>query len=445
MNAQNSTLTGSATTGPATAGSATAGPAITGATITPVAFADPPLLNTVGVHEPFVLRAIVQVHTDAGVTGLGETYGDAAHLVRLDMAAQAVIGADAFNTNDLRRRIVRALERDTSTGGHGMSGMVTGSATADRVLSPFDVASLDIQGKILGLPVSTLLGGALRDSVDFSGYLFYKWAGHPGVEPDRHGEALDPAGIVAQARALVDDYGFTALKLKGGVFAPEAECEAIEALRAEFPELPLRIDPNGAWTVETSVAVAERLGDTLEYLEDPTPGLEGMAEVRRRTGMSLATNMCVVGFTDVPPAVAAESVDVVLSDHHFWGGLRRSQMLSGVAETFGWGLSMHSNSHLGISLAAMVHLAAATPNVDYACDTHTPWKDPADDVVVPGVLTIQDGSVAVPTAPGLGVELDEDALARLHEQYLRAGLTDRDDTSYMRRFEPDFDPSPARW
>lgn len=431
--------------GPTAATLPSPGPVITGTTITPVAFADPPLLNTVGVHELFALRAIVQVHTDAGVTGLGETYGDAAHLARLELAAQAVVGADAFNTHDLRRRISRALAADTTRGGHGMSGMVTGSATADRVLSPFDVAGLDIQGKVLGVPVSSLLGGAVRESVPFSGYLFYKWAGHPGADADRYGEALDPAGVVSQARWLVDTYGFTALKLKGGVFAPEAECEAIEALRAEFPDLPLRLDPNGAWTVETSVRVAERLGGVLEYLEDPTPGIEDMAEVRRRTSMPLATNMCVVGFADIPPAVAAGAVDVVLSDHHFWGGLRRSQMLGGIAETFGWGLSMHSNSHLGISLAAMVHLAAATPNVDYACDTHTPWKDPAEDVVLPGVLAIEDGSVAVPTAPGLGVELDEDAVARLHQQYLSAGLKERDDTGYMRRFQPDFDPSPARW
>ncbi|EMY32283.1 mandelate racemase/muconate lactonizing protein, partial [Arthrobacter crystallopoietes BAB-32] len=116
--------------------------AITGITITPVAFADPPLLNTVGVHEPFALRAIVQVHTDAGVTGLGETYGDAGHLQRLHTAAEALTGADVFNINRMRQAVARALAADTVQGGHGMSGMVTGSSTADRVLSPFDVAAL---------------------------------------------------------------------------------------------------------------------------------------------------------------------------------------------------------------------------------------------------------------------------------------------------------------
>lgn len=418
---------------------------ITGVTITPVAFVDPPLLNTVGVHEPYALRAIVQLHTDAGITGLGETYGDAGHLARLRLAADAVTGADPFNINDLRIRIARALAADTTQGGHGMSGMVTGSSTADRVLSPFDVAALDVQGKALGLPVSALLGGAVRNSVPFSGYLFYKWAGHPGQAEDHWGAALDPEGIVEQARRMVADYGFGALKLKGGVFPPDEEAAAIEALRAAFPHMPLRIDPNAAWTVDTSIRIGRRLKDVLEYLEDPTPGIDGMAEVRRKVELPLATNMCVVSFNDLRPAVAAGAVDVVLSDHHFWGGLRRSQALAGIAETFGLGLSMHSNSHLGISLAAMVHLASATPNLDYACDTHWPWKREDEDVILPGSLTFRDGAVAVPTAPGLGVELDQDALDRLHRQYLDSGITERDDTGYMQRIDPSYELKSPRW
>lgn len=160
--------------------------------ITPVAFHDTPLLNTVGVHEPFALRAIVQIHTASGVTGLGETYGDEAHLTRLAKAADRVLGCDVFATNDLRTRVTAAVTADTTAGGHGMSGMVTGTSTADRALSPFDVASFDARGKILGVPVSELLGGRVRDAVPFSGYLFYKWAGHPGDEPDSWGRRSPP-------------------------------------------------------------------------------------------------------------------------------------------------------------------------------------------------------------------------------------------------------------
>lgn len=413
-------------------------------TVTPVAFRDYPLLNTVGVHEPYALRSIVEVTTEGGVTGVGETYGGTVHLERLRRTAEELVGMDVWSLNDLLLRTRRALGSDTS-GGDGMSGMVTGSSTVDRVVSPFDVACLDIQGKLVARPVSDLLGGAVRPSVPYSAYLFYKWAGHPGQPDDDWGAALDPEGLVEQARRMIDQYGFSSIKLKGGVFPPDEEIAAIRALRAAFPDLPLRLDPNAAWSVETSLHVARELDGTLQYLEDPTESIANMAAVAGQTDTPLATNMCVVSFDDLAPAVAQGAVGIVLSDHHFWGGLRRCAQLAAICETFGLGLSMHSNSHLGISLAAMTHLAAATPRLTYACDTHWPWKQPDEDVIAPGVLRFTEGRVEVPTAPGLGVELDRDALARLHQQYLDCGLRDRDDTGYMRRFDPAFDPKTPRW
>jgi glucarate dehydratase len=413
--------------------------------VTPVAFKDTPLLNTVGVHEPFALRSIVEVVVEDGVYGLGESYGDLPHLNRLRRAAEMLVGCDIFDLNAMLRTVVESLATDDGLGGHGMGGMVMTSSTADRVLSPFEVAALDIQGKLFGLPVSELLGGAVRDRVSYSAYLFYKWAGHPGQEDDSWGAALDPDGLVEQAQRIVDEYGFSAIKLKGGVFPPEEEIAAIKALREAFPDHPLRLDPNTAWTVETSVKVGQALDGIVEYLEDPTFGIEGMAAVAREVSMPLATNMAVVSFDHLPPAIAQDAVQVILSDHHFWGGLRRSQTLGSICQTWGIGLSMHSNSHLGISLAAMTHLAAATPNLDYACDTHWPWKDADEDVVVPGAIGFEAGAVVVPTTPGLGVELDRDKLARLHEQYESCGVRNRDDTGYMQRFQPDFDPSSQRW
>jgi len=412
---------------------------ITGATITPVAFADPPLLNSVGVHEPFALRAVIEVATDVGLTGLGETYADEKHLAALHAAADAVVGADVYQTEDIYRRVQAIGAAETMIS----SGLIGHSAATDRVFSPFEVACLDIQGKAAGLPVADLLGGTVRDAVPFSAYLFYKWAGHPGADADDWGEALDPDGIVAQAKRLVDGYGFTALKLKGGVFPPAEEIEAIRALRGAFPDHPLRLDPNAAWTPETSLGVARDLAGVLEYLEDPTPGIEGMAQVAREAPMPLATNMCVVAFDHLPPAIRQDAVQVILSDHHYWGGLRRSKVLAGICETWGLGLSMHSNSHLGISLAAMVQLAAAVPNLTYACDTHWPWK--TEDVVAGQPFSFRGGAIAVPDRPGLGVELDRDALGALHEQYLACGLRNRDDTGYMQRVVPSYERRQPRW
>jgi glucarate dehydratase len=416
---------------------------ITGARITPVAFVDPPLLNTVGVHQPYALRAIIQLDTDGGLVGLGETYADTAHLARLEAAAEAIVGLDVFALNAIRAAIDEKIGTLTVTGGDGVAGMITTASTTDRVFSPFEVACLDVQGKALGRPVSDLLGGKVRDAVPFSAYLFYKWAGHPGAEQDEWGEAIDPDGLVRQAQKMIGEYGFEAIKVKGGVFPPDEEIAGIKALRAAFPDLPLRLDPNAAWTVDTSIRVASELDGIVEYLEDPTPGLDGMSEVAREAKMPLATNMCVVAFDQLKPAVLKDSVQVVLSDHHYWGGLQRSRLLAGICDNFGLGLSMHSNSHLGISLAAMVHLAGATPNLTYACDTHWPWK--TEDVVKPGVLKIVDGAVAVPTTPGLGVEIDEDALAALHQQYLDCGVRDRDDTGYMKSVDPTFENTCPRW
>ena len=413
---------------------------VTNVTITPVAFTDPPLLNSVGVHEPFALRAIIEVATDAGLAGLGETYADERHLAALQDAARAIVGADVYHTEEIYRRVLALAPPETTIA----SGLIGHSAAADRVFSPFEVACLDIQGKAAGRPVADLLGGAVRDEVPFSAYLFYKWAAHPGVDPDDWGEALDPDGIVAQAKRMIDSCGFTAIKLKGGVFPPAQEIAAMRALRAAFPGHPLRLDPNAAWTPYTSLKVARELDGVLEYLEDPTPGIDGMAEVSRHGPvMPLATNMCVVAFEHVEPAVRADAVQVILSDHHYWGGLRRSANLAAICETFGLGLSMHSNSHLGISLAAMVHLAAAVPNLTYACDTHWPWK--TEDVVAGQPFIFSGGALRVPTGPGLGVELDREALARLHEQYLACGLRNRDDTGYMQRVVPGYQRKQPRW
>lgn len=411
--------------------------------VTPVAFKDPPLLNAAGVHEPWALRTIVEVVTDEGLSGLGETYGDLGHLSKVRECAKALIGLNVHATNEMYTRIA-ATVGDAVTDLHGLTGAATKEKSVDRVFSPFEVAGLDIRGKAAGVPVVDLLGGRVRDAVPYSAYLFYKWAGHPDAEPDRFGAALDPAGVVEQAALLIKEYGFTSIKLKGGVFAPADEVAAIVALREAFPGVPLRLDPNAAWTVDTSVWVGRELDGVLQYLEDPTPDIAGMARVAAEVSMPLATNMCVVTPEHLPPAIATKAISVLLLDHHYWGGLVRSSHIAALCDTFGLELSMHSNSHLGISLAAMTHLAAATPNLTHACDTHTPWQD-GQDVVVPGSLRFADGAVPVPSGPGLGVELDREALAVMHEQYLTCGVTARDDTTYMRRFDPSFAARRPRW
>ena len=412
------------------------------AEIVPVAFADPPLRSVMGVHQPWALRGVLRLTCSDGVTGLGESYGDSAFLDVARSVASRLAGHDVFDLHGLRRLVAEVAGGRVYADRHGLTGAFSADKTLATVYSLFEVAALDAQGRALGRPVTDLLGGRARDRVDFSAYLFYKFAGHDG-RADEWGEVSTPEAVAAEAKTIIDRYGFRSIKLKGGVLPPDDEIAAVHALADAFPGRPLRLDPNAAWTPATGIRVARELDGVLEYLEDPTPGIAGMAEVAKAATMPLATNMCVVRFADLPEAVALGAVGVVLSDHHYWGGMRPTQSLSVLCETFGLGLSMHSNSHLGIRLAAMVHVAAATPHLTYACDTHWPWR--STDVIEPGVLEFTGGAVTVPTGPGLGVTLDEDALARAHEDYVRCGQTARDDTGYMRRFDPSFRPNTARW
>ncbi|GAA0924076.1 glucarate dehydratase family protein [Kribbella koreensis] len=399
--------------------------------ITPLAFADPALLNSTGVHEPLALRTVVQLVVDGGLVGLGEGSGEREVLDRLELVRAAIIGQSVFDTSAIELIVAAVLGPDVTP------------LQKRAVFSIIEVACLDAQGKLLSVPVVDLLGGAVRSEVPYSGYLFYKWAGHPDAVADGWGEALDPAGIVDQARRMIDLHGFRSLKLKGGVFPPDEEIAAMRALAGAFPGMPLRIDPNGAWSVETSKYVARELAGVLEYLEDPTLTTAAMAEVAAVASMPLATNMCVISPETVPEAVRLNAVQIVLSDHHYWGGLRHTRELGAICDTFGLGMSMHSNSHLGVSLAAMTHVAAATPDLAYACDTHYPWNSLDDVVTTP--FEFVDGALAVPAGPGLGVELNEAKLAELNRRYVESGRTTRADTAYMRLVDPAYDPTLPRF
>ncbi len=172
----------------------------------------------------------------------------------------------------------------------------------------------------------------------------------------------------------------------------------------------------------------------LQYLEDPCRGQENMAELRKHTSIPLATNMCTTSFEDLPGSSACIRRTSSLSDHHFWGGLDATMRLGRICRTFGRGLSMHSNSHLGISMMAMAHLGVAVPEISYEIDTHYPWQ--SDEVIQGGRIRFEDGCIDVPAKPGLGVELDREALNRLHQNYLDCGIRDRNDEAEMQKVNP---------
>jgi glucarate dehydratase len=408
---------------------------ITGLRVTPVALPDPPLLAASGCHGPYFLRNIIQLETDGRVVGIGETRGGERVTAALERARPLVVGQNAF----AYRRFARALlELDVAC------------------YAGIELACLDACGRATGRSLSELLGGPVRDEVEFAAYVFYRYAAdHPRLLADRRvadnrgrgDRALDDWGEVRTAEAMVrmaarfrERWGFRVFKLKAGVLPPAVELETMRALHAHLGrDFPLRIDPNARWRTETAVRIGRQLRDVaLEYYEDPVRGQAAMAEVRRETRLRMSTNMCVTRFTHVPEAVRLQPVDVVLCDHHYWGGIPACQELGRLCETLGWGVSQHSNSHTGITMAAMIHVGAVVPQLTVASDTHYPWLPDNADLIQGARLPIRNGRMRVPDGPGVGVQLDPDKLARAHETYRRCGMRERDDGFTMRLVEPDW-------
>jgi len=424
-----------------------------------IAIADPPLRSSYGLHAPYALRTIIELESEDGITGINETYGGEVPAAALLALKDRVIGADPFRITGMLNPEMKYKQGNQD---RSQTYMVPGENPLDEATRSFaaiEVACLDLIGKSIGVPVCDLIGGRVRDKVPFSAYPFYKHAGGGGegrdLRDDEYGEALSPAALVEQVKRMIALYGFGSVKFKAGVFDPSVEIETVQQLYKELgPDVPLRIDPNSAWTVATSVKVGKALALELSgsgYLEDPTAGIDGMAAVRKQLmamgiNTPLASNVAVTSFADIPGSVAKDAVQVILCDHHYWGGMRQVQHLAKLAETFGIGLSMHSNSHLGVSLMAMAHVAAATPHLTYACDTHYPWQQEKDEVVEGGRIQIKNGCVSITDKPGLGVSLDLDQVERGKERYRKLSYKKRDDEAEMRKHvDPRWERVLPRW
>ena len=427
-------------------------PAIATVRVIPVAGHDSMLLNLSGAHGPFFTRNLVIVTDSAGHVGVGEIPGGAAIAKVIDDAEPGLVGRSIGD----HLRLVADLRRDYADRDAGGRGAQTFDLrTTVHAATGLECALLDLLGQHLGVPVAALLGeGIQRRSVPMLGYLFYVGDRNRGHLPYRDGgengddwlrrrdePALDAAAIVRLAEAAEARYGFTDFKLKGGVFAGDVEVEAVTALHERFPKARITLDPNGAWSLAEATRLLRDQHAVLAYAEDPCgaedgfSGREVMAEFRRATGLPTATNMVATDWRQLAHALALQAFDVPLADPHFWtlsGSVRVAQTCRD------WGLTWgsHSNNHFDVSLAMFTHVAAAAPGRITAIDTHWIWQDGEGLTREP--LRIVGGEIAVPDRPGLGVELDMDAVARAHALYLRHGLGARDDAAAMQALIPNW-------
>ena len=433
-------------------------PQVTCMTVVPVAGYDGMLLNLSGGHGPVFARNLVLLKDNAGRTGVGETPGGESIRRTLEASVELVVGRRIGEMDD----VLEAMRtRFAALDARGRGPQTFDQRVMIHAVTAVESALLDLTGQAMGVSVAKLLGdGQKRTSVETLGYLFFVGdctataldyctadASADDWERVRCRETLTPEAIVEQAIAAKERFGFSTFKLKGGVLDGNAECDCIRALADALPGDALTIDPNGCWSLDDAVTWLSPLRPQLMYAEDPCgveanlSGLEALAEFRRRTGIRTATNMVAVDFPQLAEAIGLQAVDVPLADCHFWT-MRGAVAASALCEQSGLTWGSHSNSHFDVSLAMMTHVAAAARGDVTAIDTHWIWQ--VGQRLTREPLEIRGGRIAVPDAPGLGVELDMQQVERAHKLYQSRAPQKRDDAAAMQFLRPGWSFHPKR-
>ena len=409
-------------------------------------------LNLSGAHAPYFTRNVVVLTDDRGLLGVGEVPGGEKITKALLDSIDLVVGTSVGEYKNTLVRVKEQLDRSVAEDVRG--NQTSDQRTGVHVLTAIEAPLLDLLGKYLDVPAAALLGdGQHHDRVRMLGYLFFvgdrKRTDLPyASEPDsdcawyrlRHEEAMTPEAVVELARAAKEKYGFEDFKLKGGVLDGEEEMDAIRALKKAFPNARITLDPTGCWSLKEAVELCRNMQGILTYCEDPCggegaySGREIMSEFRRATGLPTATNMIATDWRQLGHSLEMQSVDIVLADPHFWtmnGSVRVGQLCNDLG--YMWG--SHSNNHFDISLAMFSQTAAAVPGRLNAIDTHWIWQE-GDCRLTKNPLEIKNGKIAVPDAPGLGVELDWDQVNKAHEAYKRLPGGARNDAGPMQYLIP---------
>ncbi|HKX17246.1 MAG TPA: mandelate racemase/muconate lactonizing enzyme family protein [bacterium] len=351
-------------------------------------------IETVTVNVPFhrrhrshgrvgrgVTRTIVKVHSDTGITGLGETLHYQSKYVIDHVLAPAIVGQDPRDLAKLRMRFLPGL---------GMPGTFGRAWESDPwAYSGVEMALYDVLGKAVGRPLHELWGGRVRDRVPFTAYYY-----PPADETAPEVIADGAVAVLAKMRAET-------LEVKVGVHEPQRDVDTIRRLRERIGSgTAIRIDANGGWSPRTAIRTLDALEPYgLANVEEPCRGLAPLADIRKETSIPLSTHCA-----DATAVARLRAADNIVFDLPSEGGLDSAREAAAAAASLGLGFWMRSTGELGIATAAIVHLAAATPSMVHANQTVLHLLD-GDVVRTP--FSLEDGSAGVPEAPGLGVDLDE--------------------------------------
>lgn len=331
---------------------------------------------------------LVRVRTTDGLEGIGEAYGlpapEVPTAVIETILRPLLLGQDAMATGAIWERLYGAQKGAGRTGGFYL-----------EAISGVDMALWDLRGKALDEPIHRLLGGPIRDRI----------ACYASPVP----LLATPAESAEAARAFVRD-GFRAIKLKLGR-GVETDLAHVAAVREAIgPGVGLHVDLNCAYTIATAVQLGRELeAFGVAWLEEPleTDDLDGLAEVRAKVNLPTVNGECIFTSFGIRDALLKRAVDVVMPNPARAGGITEVWRIAQLCHAFHVDIAPHGVGS-GINIAAALQLAAAAPN--FSIYEYNQLLNPLREGLLRTPLQFEDGALLVPTGPGLGIELNEDAV-----------------------------------
>ncbi len=370
---------------------------ITGLRLTPLFLAFKQPYHWAGRVDHGSAVVLVEVETDAGITGTGESTASLAAegtVAALRAVEPLFVGQPVHDVTRLCHE-ARHLGSFNHTPWH-----------ADFVLAGFEMALWDIIGKAAGQPVHRLLGGAVRDEVDYFGF----------VQGDTTEELVEDARGLAAA-----GYGVIYLKVGRGDAADVANTAAV---REAIGGRRLRLDPNCAWSVPDAIRMIHRLEPfDIDWVEQPTTllSVSAMRQVREAVNVPIAADQAVFTPADVYDICRQRAADAIVLSPHEAGGLLAFGRAAAIAEAAGVPVCLHGQGVSGLTDAAQHHLGLCTANLTEGNQImHQLLRE---DIVATPDLTPVDGKIGAIAGPGIGVELDRDAVARAAERYAKGAAS----------------------
>jgi L-alanine-DL-glutamate epimerase-like enolase superfamily enzyme len=331
---------------------------------------------------------LVRLQTDRGLVGIGECYGLPSPEVTATIISKVlgplILGRDAGASS----AIWETMWLSQAAGGHTRGFYL-------EAIAGIDMALWDLRGKAAGQSIARLTGGPIRERIDC----------YASPVPLR----LTPAESAEQARSFIDQ-GFRAIKVKIGRGA-KIDGQHLAAVRAEVGEdIDIYTDANCAYPLDVATQVGYVLRDNgIGWFEEPLAitDLDGLAELRRRTGLTIVTGETSFTTYDLREYILRKAIDVYMPNIARSGGFTEALRIAAVASTFGVQIAPHGVGS-GVSLAAALHLCAAIPN--FRTYEYNRLPNALREQILLTPPTFADGQLFVPDGPGLGIELDEDVI-----------------------------------